>query len=39
MLAAYAAEPDLAAMRLDFTATLGELLKVMTAGLLARSAG
>jgi AcrR family transcriptional regulator len=38
MLAAYAAEPDLAAMRLDFTATLGEVLQVMTAGLLARSA-
>jgi AcrR family transcriptional regulator len=38
MLAAYAAEPDLAAMRLDFTATLGELLQVMAAGLLARSA-
>jgi AcrR family transcriptional regulator len=38
MLAAYAAEPDLAAMRLDFTATLGEALQVMLAGLLARSA-
>ncbi len=38
MLAAYAAEPDLAAMRLDFTVTLGEALQVMTAGLLARSA-
>ena len=38
MLAAYAAEPDLAAMRLDFTATLGEVLQVMAAGLLARSA-
>jgi AcrR family transcriptional regulator len=37
MLAAYAAEPDLAAMRLDFRATLGEVLEVMTAGLLARS--
>jgi hypothetical protein len=37
MLAAYAAEPDLAAMRLDFRATLGEVLQVMTAGLLARS--
>jgi AcrR family transcriptional regulator len=37
MLAAYAAEPDLAAMRLDFGATLGEVLEVMTAGLLARS--
>jgi AcrR family transcriptional regulator len=38
MLAAYAAEPDLAAVRLDFTATLGEVLQVMMAGLLARSA-
>src|ERR1700689_5027708 len=37
MLAAYAAEPDLAAMRLDFRATLDEVLQVMTAGLLARS--
>jgi AcrR family transcriptional regulator len=37
MLAAYAAEPDLAAMRLDFGATLEEVLQVMTAGLLARS--
>jgi AcrR family transcriptional regulator len=38
MLAAYAAEPDLAAVRLDFTAALGEVLQVMMAGLLARSA-
>jgi hypothetical protein len=38
MLAAYAAEPDLAATRLDFTATLSEALQVMLAGLLARSA-
>ena len=37
MLAAYAADPDLAAMRLDFTAALREVLEVMTAGLLARS--
>jgi AcrR family transcriptional regulator len=37
MLAAYAADPELAAMRLDFTATLREVLEVMTAGLLARS--
>jgi len=37
MLAAYAAEPDLAAMRLDFRATLSEVVQVMTAGLLARS--
>jgi len=37
MLAAYAADPELAAMRLDFTATLREVLEVMIAGLLARS--
>jgi hypothetical protein len=37
MLAAYAADPALAAMRLDFTATLREVLEVMAAGLLARS--
>ena len=37
MLAAYAADPALAAMRLDFGATLDEVLQVMTAGLLARS--
>ena len=37
MLAAYAADPALAAMRLDFTATVRELLQVMIAGLLARS--
>jgi AcrR family transcriptional regulator len=37
MLAAYAADPALAAMRMDFTATLREVLEVMTAGLLARS--
>jgi AcrR family transcriptional regulator len=36
MLAAYAADPALAAMRLDFTATLREVLGVLTAGLLAR---
>jgi AcrR family transcriptional regulator len=36
MLAAYAADPELAAMRLDFTATLREVLEVMSAGLLAR---
>jgi Tetracyclin repressor-like, C-terminal domain len=36
MLAAYAADPELAAMRLDFAATLGEVLEVTTAGLLAR---
>ncbi len=37
MLAAYAADPALAALRLDFTATLRELLQVTIAGLLARS--
>jgi len=37
MLAAYAADPELAAMRLDFTATLREVLEVMIAGLLALS--
>jgi AcrR family transcriptional regulator len=37
MLAAYAADPELAVMRLDFTDTLREVLQVMTAGLLARS--
>ena len=37
MLAAYAADPELAALRLDFTATLTEVLEVMIAGLLARS--
>jgi len=36
MLAAYQADPELAAMRLDFTATLREVLEVMCAGLLAR---
>ncbi len=36
MLAAYAADPALAAMRLDITATLREVLEVLTAGLLAR---
>ena len=37
MLAAYQADPALASMRLDFTATLREVLEVLTAGLLARS--
>src|SRR6516225_3947547 len=37
MLAAYEADPELAAMRLDFTATLREVPEVMSAGLLARS--
>jgi AcrR family transcriptional regulator len=36
MLAAYEADPDLAALRLDFTETLREVLEVMGAGLLAR---
>jgi hypothetical protein len=36
MLAAYEADPDLAALRLDSTATLGEMLEVMSAGLLTR---
>jgi AcrR family transcriptional regulator len=36
MLAAYDADPELAAMRLDFTATVGEVIEVMSAGLLAR---
>jgi AcrR family transcriptional regulator len=38
MLAAYAADPSLAVLRLDFTATLGELFAVLLAGLLARAA-
>ena len=37
MLAAYEADPALAALRLDFTSTVGEVIQVMTAGLLARS--
>jgi AcrR family transcriptional regulator len=37
MLAAYQADPALASLRLDFTATLREVLEVLTAGLLARS--
>jgi AcrR family transcriptional regulator len=36
MLAAYDADPELAAMRLDFTATIREVLDVMAAGLLAQ---
>jgi AcrR family transcriptional regulator len=36
MLTAYEADPELAAMRLDFTATLREVLEVLIAGLLAR---
>jgi AcrR family transcriptional regulator len=38
MLAAYAADPALAALRLDFIPTVREVLEVMIAGLLARSA-
>jgi AcrR family transcriptional regulator len=37
MLAAYQADPALAAMQQDFTATLREVLEVLIAGLLARS--
>jgi AcrR family transcriptional regulator len=37
MLAAYAADPELAAMRLDFTTTLREAAEVLISGLLARS--
>jgi AcrR family transcriptional regulator len=36
MLAAYEADPELAAMRLDFTATIREVVEVISAGLLAR---
>lgn len=36
MLAAYQADPELAALRLDFAGTLREVLEVMCAGLLAR---
>jgi hypothetical protein len=39
MLAAYEADPELAAMRLDFTATISEVIEVMSAGLLATSRG
>ena len=35
MLAAYEADPGLAAMRLDFTATMRELAEVLITGLLA----
>ncbi|WP_204039108.1 TetR/AcrR family transcriptional regulator [Acrocarpospora phusangensis] len=37
MLAAYEADPELAAMRMDFTATLRETLEVFLSGLLARA--
>ena len=36
ILAAYAADPALAALRLGFTGTLREVLEVLTTGLLAR---
>jgi len=39
MLAAYEADPELAARRLDFTASLLDLCTVLLAGLLAGSAG
>jgi hypothetical protein len=38
MLAAYAADPELAAMRLDFAAVTREALAIAVAGLLARAA-
>jgi AcrR family transcriptional regulator len=38
MLASYQSDPELAALRLDFTETLREVLEVMSAGLLARGA-
>jgi AcrR family transcriptional regulator len=37
MLAAYQADPALASMRIDFSATVREVLEVLIAGLLARS--
>jgi len=36
MLAAYEADPQLAALGLDFTAALREMLQVLLAGVLAR---
>ncbi|MFI1397213.1 TetR family transcriptional regulator [Streptomyces sp. NPDC020681] len=39
MEAAYAADPSLAALRLDFAATLRETLEVLLSGLLARASG
>jgi hypothetical protein len=36
MLAAHEADPELAGMRLDFAATLREVLEVLISGLLAR---
>jgi AcrR family transcriptional regulator len=37
LLAAYAADPDLAALRLEFTATVAELLRILISGVLARN--
>jgi Tetracyclin repressor-like, C-terminal domain len=37
MLAAYQADPALAAMRVDFTAAVRDVLEVVVSGLLARS--
>lgn len=37
MLAVYDADPALAAMRIDFAATLREVLEVVLSGLLARA--
>jgi AcrR family transcriptional regulator len=37
MLAAYQADPSLAAMRIDFAATVREILEIFVAGLLARA--
>jgi AcrR family transcriptional regulator len=39
MLAAYAADPELAAMRLDFTTTLREAVEILISGLLSRRPG
>ncbi|WP_405818216.1 TetR family transcriptional regulator [Streptomyces sp. NBC_00838] len=39
MLAAYEADPSLAVMRIEFTATLREVLEVVLSGLLARASG
>ena len=39
MLAAYEADPALAALRLDFPSTLRQTLEVLLSGLLARAAG
>lgn len=39
MLAAYEADPSLAALRIDFTTTLRQVLEVVLSGLLARASG